>query len=74
MPAQEPRDALADVRTNLQQAWPSLTSQDLDNLPSDRDQAARHIQEKTGADLEEIEATLSDVWGMVPERTEAPED
>jgi hypothetical protein len=68
----EPRDELAEVRSVLRQTWPSLTAEDVDTLPRSRDEAARALQEKTGASLEEIETTLSDLYALNPERRGPP--
>lgn len=64
----ERREELAEVRASLRQMWPSPTADDVAALPRERDRAARVIREKTGAPLEEIETTLSGLYGFVPEQ------
>ena len=73
-PGDVPRDDLAEVRSALRETWPSLTAEDVGGLPSDRDEAAHALSEKTGEPLEEIETTLSELFGMVPERHEPEPD
>ncbi len=63
-------DELAEVRAVLRQTWPTLTADDVAELPRTRAEAARVIQQRTGATTEEVETTLSELFGMVPERHE----
>ena len=68
----EPRDELAEVRSSLRETWPSLTDADVEALPRSRKEAAAALQQHTGASLEEIETTLSELFGMTPDRHQAP--
>lgn len=70
MSTSDRRDELAEARAALRQAWPSLTADDVADLPRDRDGAAAVIRERTGASQEEIQTTLSELYGLVPERHE----
>lgn len=64
----ENRDGLAEVRSSLRETWPSLTAEDIGGLPRNRSEAAAAISEKTGRPLQEIETTLSGLFGLNPER------
>lgn len=66
----ERREALAESRSALRETWPTLTDMDLDEMPRDRDEAADVIHAKTGAPLDKIRTTLSELFGLVPERHE----
>ena len=68
------REELAEARAALRQTWPSLTADDIDNLPRSRDEAADLLQQRTGATIEEVQTALSEVYGMVPERHEPIRD
>lgn len=64
----ENRDELAEVRSSLRETWPSLTADDVGGLPRNRSEAAAAISEKTGRPVQEIETTLSSLFGLSPER------
>lgn len=64
----EARDELAEVRSHLRETWPSLTDAQVEALPRTRREAAAALQRHTGASTEEIETTLSALFGLVPER------
>ncbi|MBT8216237.1 MAG: hypothetical protein HKN74_10050 [Acidimicrobiia bacterium] len=68
------REELAEARAALRQTWPSLTADDIDNLPRSRDEAADLLQKRTGATIEEVQTALSEVYGLVPERHEPIEE
>lgn len=69
-PHHEIRDELAEVRSSLRQTWPSLTADDVADLPRSRDEAAAILQERTGASAEEVQTALSELYGLVAERQE----
>lgn len=64
------RTELASANAALRQTWPSLTADDVAELPRSRDEAAAVLHDKTGAPLDEIQTTLSELYGLVPERHE----
>ncbi len=62
---------LIEARAALRQTWPSLTDMDLDGFPpKSRAEAADLIHRRTGAPLDEVHTTLSELYGLVPERHE----
>ncbi len=64
-------DDLIAARAALRQTWPSLTDMDLDDFPPrSRSEAADVLHRRTGAPLDEIHTTLSELYGLVPERHE----
>lgn len=67
---QEREEALIESRSILRETWPSLTDMDLADLPRSRAEAADVIHQKTGAPLDRIATTLSELFGLVPERHE----
>lgn len=73
-PHDEIRDELAEVRANLRQTWPSLTADDVADLPRSRDEAVAVLQARTGASAEEVQTALSELYGLVPERHESDPD
>jgi len=68
------REQLAEARAALRQTWPSLTADEIDNLPRSREEAADLLQRRTGATMEEVQTALSGVYGLIPERHEPIED
>lgn len=72
----ERRDELAEARAALRSTWPSLTDADVEDFPPNTHaEAAALLREKTGASEDEIATTLSEVFGLVPEKHDpaAPE-
>lgn len=64
-------EELIKARAALRQTWPSLTDMDLDDFPArSRAEAADVIHRRTGAPLDKIHTTLSELFGLVPERHE----
>lgn len=66
----ERNEALIESRSILRETWPSLTDMDIAELPRSRSEAADVIHRKTGAPLDKIATTLSELFGLVPERHE----
>ncbi len=59
---------LIEARAALRQTWPSLTDNDVADFPKTRAEAADIIHRRTGAPLDKIQTTLSELFGLVPER------
>ncbi len=72
----EQTEELAEARSALRSTWPSLTATDVKNFPPNTHaEAAALLRERTGATDDEIATTLSELFGLVPEKHDhaAPE-
>lgn len=72
----ERRDDLAEARAVLRSTWPSLTAADVAGFPpNSHEEAFALLKQRTGAPDDEITTTLSEVFGLVPEKHDpaAPE-
>lgn len=76
MTDEQRREELAEARAALRSTWPSLTAADVEEFPPNTHaEAAALLKERTGASDDEVATTLSELFGLVPEKHDpaAPE-
>lgn len=65
----ERREELTQARAALRSTWPSLTAGDVEDFPpNSHGEAFALLKDRTGASDDEISTTLSEVFGLVPEK------
>lgn len=65
----ERREDLAAARAALRSTWPSLTAADVEDFPpNSHEEAFALLKQRTEATDDEITTTLSEVFGLVPEK------
>lgn len=63
------RERLASARASLRSTWPSLTAADVEDFPpNSHEEAFALLKQRTGATDDEIATTLSEVFGLQPEK------